>query len=68
VIDDDEVIDAVRADERPVTGTADVADRLGMSTQGASKRLRELASEGRIATDTIGQSRIWWVPEEGREG
>ena len=56
----------IRNDFRPVLGTVDIADEIGMSQQGATKRLSDLKDSGHLHTDKIGQARVWWLTDKGR--
>lgn len=64
---DAEVLAAVRAHEP--AATSEVADEVGMTRQGADRRLRSLRDEGRVNSKKIGASLVWFAPdaESGRE-
>jgi len=64
---DAEVLAAVRAHEP--AATSEVADEVGMTRQGADRRLRSLRDEGRVNSKKIGASLVWFAPdaENGRE-
>jgi len=51
----------------PVRFTAEIAEQLGMSPQGAHKRLDKLRERGLINEHDPGTSSVWWPTEEGRE-
>jgi DNA-binding Lrp family transcriptional regulator len=64
VIDDEEFIRIVEsASDPPVVSTPEVADELGMSPEGALKRLDQLKDEGRIHGRVFGNVKLWWIPE-----
>jgi DNA-binding Lrp family transcriptional regulator len=64
VVSDDEIIAALHGCDRPVMGTAEVADAIGLSRSGADRRLRALRDEGRVRSHTVGPVLIWWVPDD----
>lgn len=55
---DADVLAAVRAHEP--AATSEVGDELGISRQGADRRLRQLRDEGRVASKKIGASLVWF--------
>lgn len=57
---DAEVLAAVRA--HSPAATSEVASELGMTRQGADRRLRQLREEGRVASKKIAASLVWFVP------
>lgn len=50
------------------TGTRAVADTLGCSQNHAYLRLRELANEGRIESQTIGGTNVWTLAAAEHDG
>jgi len=48
---------------RPVAGTSEIADVVGMARQNVSRRLHRLYDEGKVMKDKVGPSAIWWVEE-----
>ena len=64
-LDDVDVLRAVRDIYGPAVGASEVADELGVQRQTADKYLRRLAEEGYIRTRMVGQSRVWWLSDEG---
>jgi|APHM01.1.fsa_nt_gi hypothetical protein len=63
---DIDLLRAIRNHYAPAVGTADIADEIGVSRQTADRRLRQLVEKNDIATDKVGQSRIWWLTTAGR--
>lgn len=61
-VSDDELVAAV-AEAEPA-GTAEVADRVGITRQGVDKRLRELAGS-RVERKKIGQALVWSSLDSG---
>jgi DNA-binding Lrp family transcriptional regulator len=57
---DEDVLAAVRAHEP--AATSEVGDELGMTRQGADRRLRRLRDEGRVNSKKIGASLVWFAP------
>ncbi len=55
---DDEILGAVRAHEP--AATSEVADEVGMTRQGADRRLRRLRDEGRVSSKKIAASLVWF--------
>lgn len=58
---DEEILAAVRAHEP--AATSEVAGEVGMTRQGADRRLRRLRDEGRVNSKKIGASLVWFAPE-----
>jgi predicted transcriptional regulator len=56
---DGDILAAVRAHEP--AGTSEIADEVGMSRQGADRRLRRLRDGGRVNSKKIAASRIWFT-------
>lgn len=61
MVSDDEIIEFIANSEYPALGTGEIAEQFDMSTQGISKRLRDLADRGEIQTRMIGPTRVWWI-------
>lgn len=66
---DEQVVEAVervaRTLDAPAVPTSQVAAELPIKRQTVKRRLDDLATEGRVASLSTGQGRIWWVPDEG---
>lgn len=58
---DGEVLAAVRTHEP--AATSEVADELGITRQGADRRLRQLREDGRVNSKQIGKSLVWFSPD-----
>jgi len=54
------VVAIIVADEKPVVGTIELAERFAISQQAMSKHLKDIAELGYLHTDKIGRSRVWW--------
>lgn len=57
---DAEILAAVRAHEP--AGTSEVAEAVGMTRQGADRRLRRLREAGQVHSKKIGASLVWYAP------
>jgi len=64
---DHKLLLAVRNAYAPAVGTSQVADELDVERQTADKHLRGLAERGLLNTKMIGQVRVWWLHDDGRE-
>lgn len=62
-----DVLEALALSRAPVAGTSEVADEIEVERQTAEKYLWDLNASGMVATRKIGQARIWWLTDEGRE-
>ncbi|MFC7132345.1 MULTISPECIES: helix-turn-helix domain-containing protein [Salinibaculum] len=51
---------------KPVLGTTELAEKVGMSQQAASKRLETLEEYRLVESDKVGNARVWWLTDEGR--
>lgn len=65
VIDDDEIIEAVR--EHEPAATSEVGDAVGLQRQNADYRLRQLEEEGRVSSKKVGNSLAWSLTDSGRD-
>ena len=61
---DEEILAATRAHEP--AATSEVAEEVGMTRQGADRRLRRLRDAGRVSSKKIGASLVWFAPEQDR--
>lgn len=59
---DGDILAAVRAHEP--AATSEVAGELGMTRQGADRRLRQLRDDGSVNSKKIGASLVWFTPEQ----
>jgi predicted transcriptional regulator len=59
------VVAIIVADEKPVVGTIELAERFDISQQAMSKHLKDIAELGYLHTDKIGRSRVWWPTQSG---
>jgi DNA-binding Lrp family transcriptional regulator len=60
---DTDILAAVRAHEP--AATSEVAAEVGMTRQGADRRLRRLRDTGRVNSKKIGASLVWFVRDHG---
>jgi len=49
----------------PVLFTSEVADRVGVTQQGAYKRLARLRDDGLLASKTANET-VWWLTDAGK--
>jgi|APHM01.1.fsa_nt_gi hypothetical protein len=63
-VSDAEMLVAILHAPDPVATAAEVGDAVGISRQGADKRLRQLAEQGLVNSVKKG-SRLWWLSDEG---
>lgn len=61
--EDDEFLDAVES--LPVAGTQHVSDEVGCSYDLAYRRLKRLEENGRVSSEKVGGSFIWFVTDDG---
>jgi len=65
-VDDTDVVAAVRAHDP--AATSEIADEVGISRQGADRRLRDLRDRGEVSSKKIGASLVWFMPRDrGRQ-
>ncbi|NHN46626.1 hypothetical protein G9464_03320 [Halostella sp. JP-L12] len=66
---DEQLVEAVervaRTLDAPAVPTSQVAAELPIKRQTVKRRLDDLATEGRVASLSTGQGRIWWVSDDG---
>lgn len=61
-VDDAEVLAAVRAHDP--AATSEIAEEVGISRQGADRRLRVLRDSGDVSSKKIGASLVWFMPRD----
>jgi DNA-binding Lrp family transcriptional regulator len=64
MVDDEEILDILRASSIPVMGTSDVAEKLPIGREGTLKRLLQLEESGAVESHKIGNVLVWWVAED----
>lgn len=65
-VDDGDVMAAVRAHDP--AATSEIADEVGITRQGADRRLRDLRERGEVSSKKIGASLVWFIPRDrGRQ-
>lgn len=62
---DESILKAIKDAYSPAVGTSEVAERVGVERQTADRHLRRLDEEGLVNTRMTGQSRVWWLSDEG---
>ncbi len=67
----EEILNVLRESEDLVKGTADIADAIGMSTDGARNRLRDLEEDNRVVAQEIGSENghtlVWGLDPDERQ-
>lgn len=63
--DDDEVLSVFDAVEGPVVTTTDVSDVLGITTEGARRKLNELVTHGPLRRRKTGRTVVYWKMDGG---
>lgn len=63
---DEEYLEAVRQHEP--AATSEIAEAVGVTRQSADYRLRQLEDDGRVESETIGNSLAWRLVERATEG
>ena len=66
-VTDVDVLTAIMTHYAPAVGTSDVADEVGISRQAVDKYLWDLEEDGLIRTRRVGQARVWWLTDDGKE-
>lgn len=64
---DSEILNFVRDSSDPFVTTAEVAEYLEFSKEGARKRLYSLANEGYLEFKKVGRNPAFWITSEGEE-
>jgi predicted transcriptional regulator len=66
-IDDDDVMEFIRATDRPFSTTSRVADQFDIDQSTAYRRLQGLADDGRLNKDKVSANAVvWWIPDTGK--
>lgn len=61
-VDDTDVVAAVQAHDP--AATSEIAEAVGITRQGADRRLRDLRERGEVSSKKIGASLVWFTPRE----
>jgi CTP-dependent riboflavin kinase len=64
---DREILSIFADSDEPVLSTTEVADTLSYSQGGTYKRLQQLGEEGLLRSKMIGDSKAWWLTEDGQD-
>jgi predicted transcriptional regulator len=63
-VTDDEIIKLLREQGDPAYSTSEVADMVGMTTDGVRNRLEDLEADGRLCRkNSSRQCTMWWLPK-----
>lgn len=65
-VSDETLIRAVLEAYPPALGTADIANKIGLSSEATRRHLKRLEESGYLSTDKLGSVRVWWVTDDGR--
>jgi response regulator of citrate/malate metabolism len=64
-VTEEEILHAFEETEDPVLGAQEVGEMVGLSRQGAGKRLRSLVEEGKLKRKKPGaRTAVYWLPPE----
>ena len=66
-VSDSEILSLFAESTDPVLGTAEVAETLDFSIQGARQRLYDISDKGHLDFKKIGGSPAFWLTPEGEE-
>jgi predicted transcriptional regulator len=64
-VSDEEFLETFAQSDFPVLGSSDLADKFGMTVQGASKRLKNLEESGYLDSRSLGNARAYWITDRG---
>lgn len=64
-VDDRDILRIFLGASDPFLFTGEVADELGFSNHGASKRLRQLVDDGYLNVKRSGRIPAWWLTDAG---
>jgi len=59
------IISIIVADEKPVMGTNEIAERFDISQQAMTHHLNNMVDDGALRSEKIGRVRVWWPTEKG---
>ena len=65
-VSDAEILEFFEDTVDPFLTTAEIADLLDFSNEGARKRLYDMADEGLLDYKRVGRSPAWWLTDEGK--
>jgi predicted ArsR family transcriptional regulator len=63
-VTDEEILDAMKRAGEPAFITSEIADMVGMSTEGVRNRLQDLESDGMVCSKKPSQRTLIWWPRE----
>jgi len=62
-LDDESILNVFRREDEFVLKTQEIADKLPITSDWTSKRLKRLENEGRVHSKSAG-GRVWWLNED----
>lgn len=65
-VDDEEIVRTLVVAYKPVLGTSEIAEEIGLSRQATTRHLKRLEEEGMLVSDKVGPVTIWWPTDEGK--
>lgn len=63
----EDILNVFRRSDDAILGSAEVADEVGMTTDGATNRLKQLMEDGRVEGKQIGRPWVWTLPNNERQ-
>jgi repressor of nif and glnA expression len=67
VVSDADVLRILADSDDPVMSAPEIADETRIGDRGMYKKLRRMEDEGLVTSKKVGQARIWWLTDKGRE-
>jgi predicted ArsR family transcriptional regulator len=65
-VPDTAYIRAITEDRKPVMGTQQIADKVGLSRVAATRHLERMEDNGLLHSGKAGSTTVWWPTPEGR--
>lgn len=67
-VEDEVILRLIALAPWPVVTAPDLAEKLGMTQQGAYSRLKQFENSGLVRSKLVGaNARVWWLTDEGKE-
>jgi predicted transcriptional regulator len=66
-VEPEDVLRELAVAYQPVLGTAEIAERVGVSRQAANKHLKRYMENGWVDNRKIGNVLVWWITDDGKK-
>ena len=66
-VTDNQLIALIDGNKHPVASAAELADELGMTRTGVTKRLNQMYENNLVNRKSVGSGYVWWVDSTNQD-